>query len=247
MGGGASVLTAANDSRIVAVLNMAAIETNPSAIEAMANIHVPISLLSGSEDAIVPYENNGLLMYNNGNAPRMLPLLLGGSHCGFQDDPFPLFCDSGSLNPTTQIQLMRAHMVQFFGMYLQGDQSYWPYLWGPFTRNNPNVTFTSDPGMSLTPKAQTQQGVPGQVLNYSLTLTNTTDTPTSYTLFRIGNLWTTIINPSQTPMLNPGQSATITVEVTVQGTGSAKDLAIISARSDADGLTRQDAYIVSRR
>lgn len=247
MGGGTTILAAANDSRVVAVLNMAAIETNPSAIEAMSTLTIPVSLLSGSEDAIVPYENNSLLMYNNGNAPRMLPLLLGGSHCGFQDDPFPIFCDTGSMDPATQLQLMRAHTVHFFGLYLQEDQSYWPYLWGPATRNNPDITFTADPGMTLTPKLQSQQGATGQILSYNLTLSNSSQTATSYSLFAAGNSWTTTISPTQTPLIEPGQSATITVQVTVAGNGNNNDLAIISARSDADGLTRQLAYLISRR
>lgn len=247
MGGGASILAAAADSRVKAVLNMAAAETNPSAKAAMANVQVPISLLSGSEDAIVPYETNGQEMYNNGNAPRLLPLLIGGYHCGFQDTPFPFFCDSGSMDAQTQLELTRQHLVAFFGLYLKQDQSYWPYVWGPFTLTNPLVTVESDPGMTLAPFAQTQQGSPGATLSYTVTLTHDDDQPASYRVFKVGNLWPATVTPAQTSVLNPGETATILVEVSVPDAGSNRDLLILSVRSDNDGLTRQDAYIVSRR
>ncbi len=247
MGGGASILAAAADNRVKAVINMAAAETNPSAKAAMANVQAPISLLSGSEDAIVPYETNGQEMYNNGSAPRLLPLFLGGYHCGFQDNPFPLFCDSGSMDPQTQIELTRQHLVAFFGLYLKQDQSYWPYVWGPFTLANPAVTVESDPGMILAPFAQTQQGNPGATLSYTVTLTNNGDQPDSYGVFKAGHQWPAVITPAQTPIINPGETTAILVEVSVPGAGSNRDLLILSVRSDNDGLTRQDAYIVSRR
>lgn len=247
MGGGASILAAAADNRVKAVLNMAAAETNPSAKAAMADVHVPISLLSGSDDAIVPYETNGQEMYNNGHAPRLLPLLIGGYHCGFQDNPFPLFCDSGSMDAQTQLALTRQNLVAFFGLYLKGDQSYWPYVWGPFTLNNPLVSVESDPGMMLAPFAQTQQGNPGVTLSYTVTLTNDGEEADSYGIFKVGNQWPAVITPSHTPLLNPGESVTIGVAVIVPASGGNRDLLILSARSDNDGLTRQDAYIVSRR
>ena len=63
----------------------------------------------------------------------------------------------------------------------------------------------------------------------------------------MGNQWPAVVTPSQTPILNPGEATTILVEVSVPGSGSNRDLLILSVRSDNDGLTRQDAYIVSRR
>jgi hypothetical protein len=80
MGGGASVLAAAADPRVRTLANLAAAETNPSAIGASASLAIPLCLISGSQDTIVPPGGNGQLMYENASPPRQLPLILGGHH-----------------------------------------------------------------------------------------------------------------------------------------------------------------------
>jgi dienelactone hydrolase len=68
MGGGASILAASQDARIKVLANLAAAETNPSAVAAMPNINAPTMLISASADTIVPVASNGQTMYNSGNA-----------------------------------------------------------------------------------------------------------------------------------------------------------------------------------
>lgn len=143
MGGGASLLAAAADPRIRTVANLAAAETKPSALAAMPRIHVPLSLVVGGSDSIVPPESTARL-YEAANSPRQLVRLEGGYHCGFEDTPFPLGCDSGPLPPAEQLALTRARLTAWFGLYLRGDRSLSEAVWGLPT--DPRVTLTADPG-----------------------------------------------------------------------------------------------------
>ena len=129
MGGGASILATQRDTRIRALANMAAAETNPSAIAAIAGVFVPVCLIAGDEDSIVPPSGHTIPMYDNALAPRRLPLLDGGWHCGFLDSSF-FGCDSGSLPRATQLALTRGLLTGFFNLYLKNDQAVWRPVWG---------------------------------------------------------------------------------------------------------------------
>ncbi len=119
MGAGASILAGASgDSRIDVIANMAAANTNPSSISASASVRVPMSLVSGSSDTIVPVPSNGQLMYNAAGGPAQLPIIAGGFHCGFQDSSFPIGCDSSSLPRATQLSLTRRLLTEFFQYHL---------------------------------------------------------------------------------------------------------------------------------
>jgi dienelactone hydrolase len=135
MGGGASILAAAADNRVKAVANLAAADTNPSAVTAMESVAVPISLISGSDDTIVPVGSHGQLMYNNGSAPKQLPVIQGGYHCGFMDSNI-LFCDSGSISRSQQLAITRHLLTAFFELHLKQDDSVWSWVWGPAMQND---------------------------------------------------------------------------------------------------------------
>jgi predicted dienelactone hydrolase len=243
LGGGASILATAADSRVKALANLAAANTIPSAVKAMADVHVPVSLIAGDADRLAPVQFHGLRMYNNGGPPRLLPLIQGGWHCGFMD---AINCDPGPLDRSVQLAITRRLLTAFFNLYLQHDESAWTYVWGPEMRNDPQVDTRADPGIELTPASQAGAGSPGSTLSYLLTLTNTSRQSTSYTLFVSGNAWQTSISPTQTIVLAPGQSIQLSVEVQVPpDTPSPADTAILSARSDLDGLTRQFATITT--
>jgi hypothetical protein len=95
MGGGASALAAAADTRIRCLATLAAAETNPSASAAAASIQRPACFIVGSQDAIVtPATTQN--QFNACDAPRVFASITGGSHCGFIDNPI-IACDSGSL------------------------------------------------------------------------------------------------------------------------------------------------------
>lgn len=135
MGGGAGILAASVDSRIKAVANLAAAETDPSAITAMEFVDVPISLISGSDDGIVPVDSHGQLMYNNGYAPKQIPIIQGASHCGFMDSNI-LFCDSGSISRTEQLAITKHLLTAFFELHLKNKYDLWGWGWGPAMHND---------------------------------------------------------------------------------------------------------------
>lgn len=250
MGGGASILATSADSRIVALANLAAAETNPSAIAQMPNITIPVSLISASDDTIVPPNSNGKLMYQAANAPRQLPRIEGGYHCGFQDTS-GLFCDSGSLDRATQLAVTRHTLTAFFNLYLKADQTTWDYVWGiAMVRDSETNTF-ADPGIAMQPFVQRQSGNTGDTLTYNITLRNTSDIADSYDILTTFTNWGATVSPTNTVLLNPGDTTTLTVQVTVSGNAgnlnNNKDAAVISARSTNDGLTRQIAVTITTR
>jgi dienelactone hydrolase len=239
MGAGASLLAAAADPRIRAVANLAAAETNPSAIAVMPQINVPISLITGSEDQVVPPSQHGELMYDAAQAPRQLPLILGGSHCGFQDLPFPFFCDAGSLSRDEQLAITRQQLTSFFDFYLKEDESIWTQVWGPDAHADPRVVTALDPGVLLTPDASQQLADAGDTAAFDLLLTNTGPVANSFELFVERNAWATGLSAWQSPVLAPGESWSFTATVQIPTGGSSSvDQVLLSARSDADGLTR---------
>ena len=143
MGGGASILAAAADSRIRAVANLAAADTNPSAVTAMESVFVPVSLIAGSDDSIVPVGSHGQLMYNNGFATKQLAIIQGGYHCGFMDSNI-LFCDSGSISRAEQLAITRHLLTAFFELHLKDDYTVWGWIWGPAMQNDSRWTVQLD-------------------------------------------------------------------------------------------------------
>lgn len=239
MGAGASLLAAADDSRIKAVINLAAAETNPSAVAAMPNIDVPVSLLAGSADAIVPVTTNGELMFAAGNAPRQLPVIQGGYHCGFQDTPFPFFCDSGPLDPAQQLEITRRQVTAFFDLYLKEDQAAWRQVWGPEALGDPRLVNQLDPGVTITPIDDALQGPLGTKVLYDFYLQNTGSEANRFDLLVEDNQYAVSLSAAQTPLLNPGETYYFYATATVPNNFSLpSDDWLVSARSNADGLTR---------
>lgn len=244
MGGGASILAAADETspRLKGVANFAAADTNPSAIAAMPRVDVPISLISGSQDSITPLGQHGLPMYENGNAPRLLPVITGGFHCGFLDRP-GLICDSGSISQQDQLRLSREYLTAFFELYLKSDEAAWDEVWGPAMILDPEVKTQADPGMTLLPRVQRKSGSASSEVVYTLRLTNTRDEAQAFEMFVDNAIWATTVEPAVTDVLNPGASVNLRVTVAVPANANpgAADIAIISARSTIDNLTRQVA------
>ncbi|MCW5936659.1 MAG: hypothetical protein KIT11_05065 [Fimbriimonadaceae bacterium] len=169
MGGGASILAASADPRIKALANLAAAETNPSAIAAMASVTAPASLIAGSEDGIVPPSTNGQRMYENGGPPRQLPVVTGGWHCGFQDVS-SFGCDTGSLTRPLQLAETRRLLTAFFDLNLKRDQTRWRLVWGPEMVGNPQTTTTFDPGARATPPELTREVPRNQRATFDVTV-----------------------------------------------------------------------------
>lgn len=248
MGGGASILATQRDPRIRALANMAAAETDPSAIAAITDVFVPVCLIAGNEDSIVPPSGHTIPMYDNASAPRRLPLLDGGWHCGFLDSSF-FGCDSGSLPRATQLALTRGLLTGFFNLYLKNDQTIWRQVWGPQLYSEPLINNTRvDPGIVLDPNQASAHGFGGQAVHADFLLTNSGPLPTSYTLLVEDNVWPTTPAPSQTSVLGPGESTVVSVTVEIaEGPGTGTDIALLSARSDLDGGTRSYATLLTQR
>lgn len=144
MGGGASILATAADRRIRALANLAAAETRPSALAAMPQVAVPVQLVVGSEDGIVAPASTQKL-YQAARPPRLFSTILGGSHCGFQTNPFPIGCDRGSLPVAEQLALTKQLLTAFFLYYL-ADSGDWEAVWGGPPGGDVRLRQTGEPG-----------------------------------------------------------------------------------------------------
>lgn len=244
MGGGASILATAADPRIKALANLAAAETNPSAIAAMPNVAVPFSLISGSQDSIVPPGTNGQRMYDAGGTPKTLPNITGGFHCGFVDAS-SFGCDSGGVTRTVQLAETRRQLTAFFDLYLRDDEANWSFVWGPAMRSNPQTVTQVNPGVTLTPIEQTWAVLRGGRSRFTMTVTNRGRGPTSYTVLVSGNRWPIQVETPQTAVLPFNGTANVSVAFTgYLPTGMPEtDTVTVSVRSDSDGKTRAYATL----
>lgn len=106
MGGGASMLAAAANTQIQAVVNFAAAETDPSAIAASAFIEVPTLVFAATEDCITPPEANQRPMYDAVVAPcKAFVNVIGGGHCNFAANSFT--CSFGELTCGPDLTITR--------------------------------------------------------------------------------------------------------------------------------------------
>jgi len=245
MGGGASILATAQDIRIKALANLAAAETNPSATSVMPNVTVPVSLISGSADTIVPVASNGQLMYNGGNAPKLLPVIQGGWHCGFEDAN-GIGCDTGTITREQQLAETRRMLTAFFNLYLKSDEASAKKVWGSELENT-LVQAQRNSGIVISPLAQNVDAPVGVPTTFSVTVVNRGAVAASYSVFVEKRRWVVMMNPQQTAVLNPNQSAVITFQVRrLWKNSSMLNEHLISIRSNTDNLTRTYATATLR-
>ncbi len=128
MGGGASVLAMQYNSSISALANLAAAETNPSAIAAASQINVPALIIATSTDCVTPASSNQLPIYSDlQSSCKFFVNILGGSHCQFANYNFN--CALGELTCTPSPVLSRAQqhaiinqlLVPWLKYVLKGD------------------------------------------------------------------------------------------------------------------------------
>lgn len=242
MGGGASILATAQDTRIKALANLAAAETNPSAINVMPNINVPVSLISASADTIVPVSSNGQVMYNSANAPKILPIIQGGWHCGFQDAN-GFGCDNGTITRNEQLAETRRLLTSFFNLYLKENETHWKQVWGPELTNS-LVQAQTNPGIEINPPTQNVSAPVGINTNFSITVTNRGANPVSFRIFSEQRRWIVVTNPPNTAVLNPNQSATVNFTVRRLWKNPPNlNRIFISVRNNSDNLTRNFAGV----
>ena len=107
MGGGATILAAANNPNIKAIVGLAPAETNPSAIAAAPNVSVPALIFSGSSDGVTPPVDHHIPIYNGlVSSCKTFVSIIGGAHCYYANTNFN--CDFGEATTSTGISITRA-------------------------------------------------------------------------------------------------------------------------------------------
>lgn len=130
MGGGATMLAAANNTSIATVIGLAPAETTPSAIQAAANVNVPALVFSADEDAVTPAASHHTPIYNDLNSTcKYFINILGGGHCYYANSNFN--CDfgeaasGGNITITRQEQqdIMFEYVLPWLNIYLKSQCS----------------------------------------------------------------------------------------------------------------------------
>ncbi len=144
MGGGASLLAAANDSTINVVAPLAAAETNPSAISIMRQIKAVVYLITAQNDGITPPANHQIPMYNNALPVKGIPTLKGANHTKFMDTRIWDWTDPrGYLTPAEQLRLTRRYLTSIYNLFLKEDSSYFKYAFGSLAQNDTSIILQS--------------------------------------------------------------------------------------------------------
>lgn len=131
MGGGASFLAARENPAISAIVNLAAAETNPSAIDAATSITIPGLVISGSSDCVTPPPQHQIPMYEAmASDCKTWVGVTGASHCQFADDNF--YCNLGeggcpdpTISRATQHAITLSLLLPFFDAILKNDATAW--------------------------------------------------------------------------------------------------------------------------
>lgn len=127
MGGGSSFLAVEFNPNITAVVNFAAAETNPSAIDVCSTISIPALVFVGGNDCITPPETNQELMYDALTSDcKTLVEIKGASHCQFAEQN--VFCSFGELtcSPSPEISREEQHhlvdtlLIPWLAYHLKG-------------------------------------------------------------------------------------------------------------------------------
>ncbi|MBL7952108.1 MAG: dienelactone hydrolase family protein [Flavobacteriales bacterium] len=121
MGGGASMLAAASTNSVQAVVNFAAAETNPSAIDAASLIDVPTLMFAATEDCVTPATSAQRPMFDAISAPcKAFVNVVGGGHCYFAANSFT--CSLGELTCGPDLTITREEqndvIIDFAGLWL---------------------------------------------------------------------------------------------------------------------------------
>ncbi len=230
MGGAASISEASQNGAVKTVVTWAAqnMSIPVQAPDQIANVHVPVQLIAGTNDTTVSASTTNSI-YNNGNPAIELNNLVGATHLGFYDT-----------GPAWQLNYARALSVQWLDLYMKGDQSVWRDLWGPEAGADALVQNSLTSGINVNGPIKSLTGSEGTTVAYSLTVKNNGDVPTSYSLFFEDNLYGTSLSTLQTPIVPVGQKASFQVFVDLPNDAplDAFDNVLVSARNDLDGGTR---------
>ena len=121
MGGGASFLSTQFYSGITAIANLAAAETNPSAVTAASLLTIPALLIAGENDCITPVATNQFLMYNAIQSPcKNLITINGASHCQMGDSNFKCSLGEATCTPSPAItrEVQQQKVLTYLSLWL---------------------------------------------------------------------------------------------------------------------------------
>ena len=110
----------------------------------------------------------------------------------------------------------------------------------PYSATSIPVTLIVGPetvsGVAATASTLAQSGAPGELVSYTVTVTNTGNTVDSFAVELAGNSWTTTRTPTSITNLAAGQSTTVTVQVTIpaNAVNNAADTVGVTVTSQAD-------------
>ena len=111
MGGGATMLAAANNTSIAGIVGLAPAETNPTAIGVCPNITVPALIFSGSSDGVTPPAEHHIPIYQGiASTCKSFVSITGGAHCYFANSNFN--CDFGEGTSSQGISISRAEQQE---------------------------------------------------------------------------------------------------------------------------------------
>jgi FlgD Ig-like domain len=130
MGGGASVLAIAGTPGITAVANLAAAETDPSAIAAAVGVTAPALVFAGERDCVAPPATHQQPIYSAlASACKTYVSVTGGSHCQFADANGT--CSLGEagcaalVSRTAQQATALRYLLPWLAWALKGDAAAW--------------------------------------------------------------------------------------------------------------------------
>ena len=144
MGGAGALLAASQDSRISAVVSMAAPSPNMTSTmmgmpppsqtfgpvyEAAKLIRVPTQIMAGSSDTIVP-PSASEYYYPVLGGPKEFVEIAGAGHLDFIDNILGILS-----NPAYQ-QIFEKYMTNWFDYYLKGETSNYTYIFGTGAQND---------------------------------------------------------------------------------------------------------------
>ncbi|MCF6128908.1 T9SS type A sorting domain-containing protein [Flavobacterium sp. AS60] len=117
MGGGASFLAAQLNPNIKTLVNFAAAETTPSAVQAAASVTIPSLIFAGVNDCVTPPISNQILMYDDlVSSCKTLINIIGGSHCQMANSN--LFCGIGESSCSPQPTITRIVQQNIINSYI---------------------------------------------------------------------------------------------------------------------------------
>ena len=132
MGGGASFLGSENNDEPTTMVTFAAAITNPSSVQAAANVSIPTLLFAGEFDCVTPPGQHQYPMYEATASDRKIIIdISGGGHCFFAD--YNLFCSIGEASCSPQPSVSREEqqtttldfLTPYFDYMLKGNEAAW--------------------------------------------------------------------------------------------------------------------------